>query len=188
MHFIVSTVARFVTDALSHGRGAIVVATQAHLDAVLAKAGDVRTAIRYHQLVTVDAEALLSRFIVDGMPNEGLFVENVVPMIVKVRAATGHTRVHIYGEMVDVLWRAGNTKAMLALEEMWTTLSSREGIESSAGIASTGSGQTEQRASLGRGGEARGSRPRRHRACSRRHAPRATVLLEHRAAALEAEI
>src|SRR6185436_15958740 len=74
--FIVATVARFATDALQRGRGAIVVATKAHLDAVLEKVGDVRSALRYNQLVPIDAEVLLSRFVIDGVPNEGLFVEN----------------------------------------------------------------------------------------------------------------
>ena len=188
--FIVSTVARFVTDALSHGRGAIVLATKAHIDAVLEKAGDVRTAIRYHQLITVDAEVLLSRFIVDGMPNEGLFVENVVPLIVKVRAASGHNRVHIFGEMVDVLWRAGNTKAMLALEEMWATLAAREEIEILFGYCLDGFGQAEHQTSLQ-------AIAARHGAVAPNEAyvhglegtrPDAMALLEQRAASLEAEI
>src|SRR5204863_3352939 len=42
--FIVATVAGFVTDALHHGRGAIVISSKAHLDAVLEKVGDVRNA------------------------------------------------------------------------------------------------------------------------------------------------
>jgi signal transduction histidine kinase len=188
--FIVATIARFVTETLGLGRGAIVVATKAHLDAVLERVGDVRNAIRYHQLVPIEAQSLLSRFMVDGMPNEGLFVENVVPPIVKVRAATGHNRVHIYGEMVDILWRAGNTKAMLALEAMWTTLSSREEIELLCGYCLDGFGQGEHRASL-------------EAICAKHDAVASTeasvdpleglrsdamVLLEQRAAALEAEI
>jgi signal transduction histidine kinase len=188
--FIVSTVARFVTDALRHGRGAIVVATKAHLDTVLEKAGDVRTALRYNQLVAIDAEVLLSRFMVDGLPNEGLFIENVVPLIVKVRAATGHNRVHIYGEMVDVLWRAGNTKAMLALEEMWTKLSSREEIELLCGYCLDGFGQTEHQESLhaifAKHGAVAPSEAFVHALEGMR--PDAMVILQQRAAALEAEI
>ncbi len=188
--YIVSTVARFATDALRHGRGAVIVATKPHLDGVLAALGDVRTAIRYHQLVPLEAEVLLARFLVDGMPNEGLFIENVVPIIVKVRKASGQNRVHIFGEMVDVLWRAGNTRAMLALEEMWTKLATREEIELLCGYCLEGFGQTEHQESL--------------RAICERHGtvapteafvhalegmrPDAMLLLEQRAAALEAEI
>jgi signal transduction histidine kinase len=187
--FIVTTVARFVTDALSHGRGAIVIASKAHLDAMLEKVGDVRSALRYNQLVPIDAEALLSRFVVDGVPNEGLFVENLVPVIVKVRAATGHNRVHIYGEMVDVLWRAGNAKAMLALEEMWAKLSAREEIELMSGYCLEGFG-TEHRESvesmLAKHGAVASSSSFVHALEGMR--PDAMVLLEQRAAALEAEI
>jgi signal transduction histidine kinase len=187
---IVATIARFVTDALRHGRGAIVVATKAHLDAVLEKVGDVRTAIRYHQLVPVDAAVLLSRLMVDGVPNEGLFVENVVPLIVKVRAATGHNRVHFYGEMIDLLWQAGNTKAMLALEEMWEKLSSREELELMFGYCLEGFARAESRESVAtilaehRGVASNSSFVQALQGMR----PDAMVLLEQRAAVLEAEI
>src|SRR6185436_19361382 len=90
----------------------------------------------------------------------------------------------------DVLWRAGNTKAMLALEEMWAKLSSREEIELLSGYCLEGFGRAEHSESVE-------TMLAKHGAVASRssfvHAlegmrPDAMVLLEQRAAALEAEI
>src|SRR4030095_2150400 len=96
----------------------------------------------------------------------------------------------LYGEMVDVLWRAGNAKAMLALEEMWAKLSAREEIELLSGYCLEGFGQTEQRESvqamLATHGAVASNSSFVHALEGMRPDPMA--LLEQRAAALEAEI
>jgi hypothetical protein len=73
-------------------------------------------------LMMVDAEATLSQFMVGGMPDPTRFRAAVVPLLQQAcRGRTGCV-VRAYGEMVDVLWKAGHTVAAVRLETLWNQL------------------------------------------------------------------
>jgi PAS domain S-box-containing protein len=125
--FLADTVSDFVGPGLHAGGAAIVVATADHrllFEEVLQDAGiDVDHAIEAGRYLTFDAAHLLSSFMVDGAPDPQRFEDAIGSVLV--RAGAGHRRVRVYGEMVALLWAAGNTTAAIALEELWNDLAHR---------------------------------------------------------------
>ncbi len=67
----------------------------------------------------VDAATMLSRLMLNGMPDAGLFRSEVQPLIQAARARKGKMRV--FGEMVSLLWKS-NSAAAIYLEELWNEL------------------------------------------------------------------
>lgn len=121
--FLVHNVAQFVMRGLEQGDTVIAVATGKHRD-------DLRAELMAHQAiglsadgdgryVTLDAADTLSLFMVNGWPDERLFLKAIGDIVRK--AARGR-RIRIYGEMVAVLWAEGRREAALRLEQLWNTL------------------------------------------------------------------
>jgi len=122
--FLADTVTDFVGPGLHEGGAAIVVATPAHRNAfeeALRHSGiDVEAAVNADRYLSFDAAELLARFVVDGVPDARLF-EDIVGSELK-RAGAGSRRVRVYGEMVALLWAAGDTAAAIVLEGFWNDL------------------------------------------------------------------
>lgn len=118
----------YLEPALRQDGAVIVVATRRHRDlfeAALVGAGvDVEKARDAAHYLDVDAEELLSRFMVDGTPDPIRFHTTVGDLIAGA-AGPGRT-VRIYGEMVAVLWAEGNLAAAIALEDLWNDLGSSQ--------------------------------------------------------------
>ena len=124
--FLVASVADYVAPALRGDEAAIVVATPEHrevfADAIAAHGIDVEEAVREGRYLAIDAAGLLSAFMVDGAPDRERFQATVAPLVD--RAADGHRDVRVYGEMVALLWLAGDVTSTIALEDMWNELAS----------------------------------------------------------------
>lgn len=121
---IVAAVARYVADGLAAGERALVVATADHragVDEVLLQYGaDPEQARASGGYVTLDAGELLDRFLVDALPDPALF-SAVVGALVADLTADGHA-LRVFGEMVMLLWDAGNVPGALQLEALWNEL------------------------------------------------------------------
>jgi len=118
--FLFEVVGRFVAAGLRAGERTLVITTAGHMQGILARIdADVLARGRSTgQLTLIDADALLSTFMRNGLPDAGLFQA----ALARVMAAThAHPAPHLraFGEMVDILCRAGNTRAALRLEELW---------------------------------------------------------------------
>jgi hypothetical protein len=74
------------------------------------------------RLVFLDAEATLSRFMINGEPDGERFEQVVGEAIRGVRVSAVQSGVRAYGEMVGVLWSAGQHSAAVRLEELWNQL------------------------------------------------------------------
>jgi anti-sigma regulatory factor (Ser/Thr protein kinase) len=126
---LVSAVADFLGPALAAGSPVLVVATRAHLDDVsraLAEAGiDIADAVDSGLFRTADAASLLEAFLRDGRPDPDLF-GSVVGELVRQHAAKAPGALRVFGEMVALLWDAGNVTAALELEALWNGLLSEE--------------------------------------------------------------
>lgn len=72
--------------------------------------------------VELDAQDTLSQVMIDASPDAELF-EAVVGGPVAEAASAGPVRV--YGEMVSLLWEAGEVAAAIEVEELWERLASR---------------------------------------------------------------
>jgi anti-sigma regulatory factor (Ser/Thr protein kinase) len=119
------TVGRYVSESVQAGAAAIVIATDAHRRAFAAEleaAGtDVAKCLLDGTLVLLDAAGKLREFVRDGRVDHEAF-RRVIGSVVSHAGQTGRP-VRAYGEMVALLWDAGDVVAALELEEAWNALS-----------------------------------------------------------------
>lgn len=119
-----AAVVEHAMPVLSGAGAAILVATPAHRDQsvrALGEAGiDVRGARDAHRLLALDAKDTLDGMMVDGLPDADAF-DALVGSLVRQAAASGE-QVVAFGEMVALLWDAGEVVAALELERLWNAL------------------------------------------------------------------
>jgi signal transduction histidine kinase len=125
--FCLDTVADFIGTSLRTGDAAVVVATQAHRDALderLQTSGlDIADASARGAYVSLDAAETLSRIMADDMPDRDRLQAVLGDVIL--RAADDHLRVCVFGEMVASLVLDGCHTAALRLEQLWNELQQR---------------------------------------------------------------
>jgi anti-sigma regulatory factor (Ser/Thr protein kinase) len=118
------TVGEYLAHALATGGVAIVIATEAHrrgFELELEAAGiESEAALATSTLVWLDAAATLASFTQDGRVEGDAFRE-VIGAVVRDAADTGRP-VCAYGEMVALLWDAGDVLAAIDLEKLWNDL------------------------------------------------------------------
>ena len=123
---LVEAVREFLVAGLEAGEPCIVIATEAHRQAfclALASHGvDVELARASGRLTLFDARETLEKIVVDGAPDTERFRREAIAIIEQTLEKNRSSRVRLYGEMVDLLWRAGNRSAALQLEELWNDL------------------------------------------------------------------
>lgn len=119
--FLARVVADYIGTALGRGDGAVVIATPEHSRTFTAQLEgnglDVAAALAADQLLVLDAERALARFMTEGRPDRAAFLGIVAAALDQVRAS-GHPRITLYGEMVDLLWQE-RLEAALELEALW---------------------------------------------------------------------
>ncbi len=125
--FLLGSLGRYVGTGLEGGEACVVVATgarRAGLDAHLrARGHDTRAARVRGQFLSLDAAETLSKFMVGGSPEPSRFEEVAGDLLG--RAGRGRRRVRVFGEMVALLWAAGNRDAAIHLEGLWNNLQQR---------------------------------------------------------------
>ena len=119
-------VSEFIGEGFQASLPAIVIATPEHREAIgkhlQAKGFDVGRLEADGALFLLDAQALLSRIMVDGMPESRLFRNALIPIIETACKGREDCVIRAYGEMVDVLWKADQTVAAVRLETLWNEL------------------------------------------------------------------
>jgi len=120
-------VSEFLLEAISAGGVAVVIATPAHRDAIaatLAAAGvDVAACRAAGLYVALDAYETTDRFMIAGWPSAASFWHVIRPVVA--RAAEAGTPVHVFGEMVALLWDLGQVNAAIEVEAMWNELAAQ---------------------------------------------------------------
>lgn len=119
----------YCATGLRRGETVLVIASGKRLAALrraLSAEGDMEGAVRFNRYVPLDAEEVLSRFMVDGMPSAERFAA-VMRGILEPGRLEGR-RVRSFGEMVAQLWERGETEAALRLEELWNDVTGRYNI------------------------------------------------------------
>jgi DcmR-like sensory protein len=124
-------VAAFFSQGVTQGEGLVAIAKPgnraATLDELAARGCDVDAALRDRRLLMFDAEETLARLLDDdGVPDPGHFERVVGGALREARIAAGSQTVRAYGEMVGVLWEAGNTAAAVRLEALWNAILPQE--------------------------------------------------------------
>lgn len=122
---LTKAVADYARIGLLDGNAIVVAAEAARVAALrdaLARSGmAVDKLVRDRQLTLLDAHELLARIVVDGQPSEAEFRRIIGGVLTEVSAAK-HRHTRVYGELVNVLWRAGEPAAAITLEEYWNEL------------------------------------------------------------------
>jgi hypothetical protein len=119
-------VALFAGAGLEQEDAVVLVASADHLAGVrarLAHAHDLESARARGRWVEQDAAAMLERIAPDGRIDRARLRGAVLPLLESpIFRACG--KVRIYGEMVSLLWRSGQSAAAIELEEAWSELAS----------------------------------------------------------------
>lgn len=119
--YLAEAVAGFLAPAFRDDGVAVVIATPEHHELFVAELSgrgiDATTGDRY---VALDAAATLASFTTDGVLDAGRF-EAVIGGLLDRHAGAGQS-VLAYGEMVALLWAAGDVAKALELEELWNDL------------------------------------------------------------------
>jgi hypothetical protein len=124
--FLIRAVVDYLAAGLSIGQPAIVVATEPHRRAIAhalrARSLDPEEILGEREAVWLDARETLSAFMEGGRPNPDLFMSTVGRVFEKLLRKRSYLIVRGYGEMVDLLWKDGNTDGAIAVEELWNEL------------------------------------------------------------------
>jgi hypothetical protein len=121
---LVNEISHFIGTGLAAGHGGIIVATEAHLHSIerqLTVSGcDLPAARQQERYVSLDAAETLSKFMVNGWPDEQRFLYAVGSLLIQMEVH--HSWVRAFGEMVSLLWAEGSYEAALHLEHLWNDL------------------------------------------------------------------
>jgi len=123
---LTTSVARYLAEGAEHGEGLLVVAEEGHVAAFrreLRRLGvPVRLAERKGWLHAIGAREALATFMVDGYPDWKHFAARIGRLVDATRAAAEGKRLRVYGEMVGVLWEAGQFPSAIRVEQLWNRL------------------------------------------------------------------
>ncbi len=118
--FLINSVAGFVGAALRDGGNAIIVATEDHRQGIQKALMAQKLDFAPEQFVVLDAAQTLARFMVNGWPDAQRVRESLGPIVA--RLTQSGRRLHIFGEMVALLWAGDNRAAAVELEKIWSDM------------------------------------------------------------------
>ena len=127
-HSLLEALSTFIGSALGAGNAAVVIATKKHreglVDRLTARGLDLTKARNEGRYIDIDASELLSKIMVEGMPDSERFEALVGGAIVRSKACAKVARPEIaaFGEMVSLLWTEGKVEAAIRLEQLWNEL------------------------------------------------------------------
>jgi hypothetical protein len=125
---LVAAVSSFAFDGLTEGDTVLVVSSAERwagiTDRLIERGVSTADAEATGQLVSLDAQELLQKFMKNQRPEPRLFEESVGATVRGLASRAAPLR--IYGEMVDVLAARGEYRAAHELEELWNALGERE--------------------------------------------------------------
>ncbi len=122
--FLVETICRLITTALSAAQGVLVCITRDHkrlIESELKSRGvDLQLAIEQRQCVVLLADDTLARIMSGDMPSPQRFADVVGGAVAEL--AKTWPRIQAFGELVAVLWEEGNSEAAYQWEALWHAL------------------------------------------------------------------
>jgi PAS domain S-box-containing protein len=117
----------FIGAGLAAGEPVLAIATPEHRQAfrnkLEAKSFDVEAALASRQLGMFDAHETLAALMVHDRPDPQRFDRIIGGLLT--RQLNGGRRLRVYGEMVDLLCRDGQSDAAIGLERLWNDLAKR---------------------------------------------------------------
>jgi signal transduction histidine kinase len=124
--YLATVVGEFLADGLKAGQPVVVVATPGHRGAFVRQLGelgiDVAAARRSGQFQLLDARETLAKFTIGNERNADRFNSTIGSVIARGLRGREGTAVRAYGEMVDLLWKDGDTEGAIQVERLWNAL------------------------------------------------------------------
>jgi len=128
---LLEALSSFIGSALGAGNAALVIATKIHREGLqhrlTARGLDIPKATHEGRYLELDAAEVLSKIMVEGMPDSGRFEALVGGAIVrtKARAKAARPEIAAFGEMVSRLWAEDKVEAAIRLEQLWNELAKK---------------------------------------------------------------
>jgi hypothetical protein len=123
---LIENISRYAWEGLKSGEGVLLIAAQHRTDAVaqrLEELGiDTDRAGHEGQLSLIDVRQALAGFMLDGQPDWERFQNTIGVTVRESKARIQNGVIRAYGEMVGVLWEAGQVAAAIRLEHYWNEL------------------------------------------------------------------
>jgi hypothetical protein len=120
----------YVAGGIKAGDCVILIATGAHLnflkERLYKEKYNIDALCADDQLILLDAEETLGRFMVNDWPDADLFYSTISGVIDRARSRNRHVRA--FGEMVALLWAKGLNGATVQLESLWNQFCSNEAL------------------------------------------------------------
>ena len=120
---LINNLFEFVDDGFKSNDAVLIISTPTHrelLDEKLRQAGHNVFSLRLRdQYICLDASEMLSEFMIHGSPDPLLFKYTITDLIK--RAKRSQREVRAFGEMVAIIWDAGNQDAAIELEGLWSS-------------------------------------------------------------------
>ena len=119
-------VAEFLGEGMLTEQPVLIIATPEHSAGILAefraRGVDVDGLLKAGDLLLLDAAETLATLLEDGMPDPDRFSATMTGALEQLCKGRRDFTVRAYGEMVDVLWKAGHEVAAIRLEMLWNKL------------------------------------------------------------------
>jgi DNA-binding NarL/FixJ family response regulator len=131
----VSALSRFVASSLREETAVIVLATESHGERLRRSLElcdvDLDRAVREGSYIPLNVSRLLSKVMVDGMPDPARFMDATGEVVAEVaqRAAGRHRRVAACGECAPTLWARGEVDAAIQLEHLWDDMARHQPMD-----------------------------------------------------------
>ncbi len=124
---IIAGICEFTCAGLANGEAVIIIARENHIEDVHRQLGflgfDFESMTASGQLVMLDAEETMSKFMVSGTLDPKLFFELVGNLLTS--KAAGFPQIRAYGEMVDILAVDDKFDQAIELEKLWNEVAKR---------------------------------------------------------------
>ena len=129
---LVQSAASFLAGGLLRGAPAIVIIAPNRSEAMKAKLRergvDVPRALTAKQLALLDSAEMVSRLLVDGMPDAQRFRELIGAQVASMMEIWRPFQLLAFGDMVDILYTRGDVDAAIELERLWNDLAHQLGF------------------------------------------------------------
>jgi len=141
--------APFIETALKAGSAVLVFGSESRRESLLARLRerglDMHAAIDQRRYMSFDSADVLSKFIVDDLPDPVRLNKLVAELVDTVPYGAGgvHTRLFACGELAPVLLRQGKAESAIRVEQLWDQLVKRYALDTLCGYPTT-SFQSEQ--------------------------------------------
>ena len=132
---VLDDLTQLIGAALKAGNAAIVVATESHRDNLLPRLQayglDIAAGIEQGRYLALDAADVVSRFMVNDLPDPARFLELAGRLIMAAAKPVSreYPRVALCGEWDPPLWTLGKGQAAIRLEQLWNVIAMRYHVD-----------------------------------------------------------